>query len=55
MKPKILIVLFTAISLATFAQVTQRNILGKKYSLENIKQILIAKTDWKPYPTAATE
>ncbi len=55
LKQKLLTLLFIAISLATFAQVTQRNILGKKYSFENVKQILIAKTDWRPYPKTAGE
>src|SRR6185503_10947122 len=55
LKQKILTGLFIAISLAAFAQVTQRNILGKKYSLENIKEILIAKSEWKPYPKTAAE
>jgi Heparinase II/III-like protein len=37
------------------AQVTQRNILGKKYTLESVKQALIAKNDWKPYPKTAAD
>ena len=53
MKQKFLTLLFTVISIGIFAQVTQRNILGKKYSLENIKQTLITKTEWEPYPKTA--
>lgn len=39
----------------TFAQVTQRNILGKKYTLEAVKQAVVPKNQWKPYPKTADE
>ena len=55
MKQKILTLVFTAISLGLFAQVTQRNILGKKYSLEDIKQSLIPKSGFNPWPKTAAE
>ncbi len=38
-----------------FAQVTQRNILGNKYSLEDIQQSLIPKSGFKPWPKTAAE
>jgi Heparinase II/III-like protein len=38
-----------------FAQVTQRNIMSKKYTSEAIKQALIPKNQWKPYPKTAAE
>lgn len=38
-----------------FAQVTQRNILANKYSLDFVKKALIAKNDWKPYPKTPAE
>jgi hypothetical protein len=54
MKNQLLILLFLVSATAT-AQVTQRNILGKKYTLEAVKKAIIAKNDWKPYPKSATE
>ncbi len=38
------------LSLSAYSQVTQRNILMKKYSLEFISQNLIPLNQWKPYP-----
>ncbi|MFN8348514.1 MAG: heparinase II/III family protein [Spirosomataceae bacterium] len=38
-----------------FTQVTQRNILGNKYSLETIRQSLIPQNQFKPYPKTVTE
>jgi hypothetical protein len=42
-------------STLSFAQVTQRNILGKKYTLEAVKQATVPKNQWKPYPKTADE
>lgn len=39
----------------SYAQVTQRNILGNKYSLEAIKQALITQNQFKPYPKTVAE
>ena len=55
MKQKLLTLIFTSICFGLFAQVTPRNILEKKYTLENIKQLLIPKNEWKPYPKTAAE
>lgn len=38
-----------------YTQVTQRNILGNKYSLEAVKQALIPQNQFKPYPKTAAE
>jgi hypothetical protein len=37
------------------AQITPRNILATKYSLENVQKALIAKNQWNPYPKTPTE
>ena len=37
-------------SVGVFGQVTQRNILAKKYTEESVKQTLIAQNAYKPYP-----
>jgi hypothetical protein len=42
-------------STLTFAQVSQRNILAKKYTLEAVKQAIVPKSQWKPYPKTADE
>ena len=55
MQQKILPLVFTVISLGLFAQVTQRNILSKKYSPGDVKQSLISKSEWKPWPKTAVE
>ncbi len=55
MKQKILTLVFTVISVGLFAQVTQRNILGKKYSFDDVKQSLIPKNECKPWPKTALE
>lgn len=47
--------LFLFISLVGFSQVTQRNILAKKYSLASVKKSLIDKKLYKPYPKTAEE
>ena len=43
------------VSTISFAQVTQRNILGKKYTFEAVKQAVVPKNQWKPYPKTAEE
>ena len=52
---KILATVLLLISILGQAQVTQRNILGKKYSLEDVKKILIPKNEYKPYPKTPEE
>src|SRR4051794_29505978 len=47
--------LLLALSTATFAQVTQRNLLTTHYMLDDIKRELITRNNWKPYPTTAAE
>ncbi|TDB67911.1 heparinase II/III domain-containing protein [Arundinibacter roseus] len=37
------------------AQITPRNILAQKYSLDQVKQSLTAREDYKPYPATAAE
>jgi hypothetical protein len=43
------------LSLSAYSQVTQRNILMKKYSLEFISQNLIPLNQWKPYPKSSSD
>ncbi len=43
------------ISISSFAQVIERNILSKKYSLEYISQNIIPQNQWKPYPKTPAE
>lgn len=50
--PVLAILLWGAMS---YAQVTQRNILGNKYSLEAVKQGLIPQNQFKPYPKTVAE
>ena len=40
---------------AAFAQVTQRNILTKKYAYDAVKQALIPLKQWQPYPKTVAE
>ena len=49
--------LFVIFIVATtgYAQITQRNLLGGHFSLQDIKGSLIARTNWKPYPKVAAE
>lgn len=49
---KNLIVLFTLISftLFGFAQTNPPNLLSEKYSLNELKEILITRSDWIPFP-----
>src|SRR5437773_1049335 len=43
------------VATAGYAQITQRNLLGGHFSLQDIKSSLIARTNWKPYPKVAAE
>ena len=43
------------LTVCAHSQVTQRNILGNKYSLEAVKQSLIPQNQFKPYPKTAAE
>ncbi len=47
---KIIFSILLLLSLSAYSQVTQRNILMKKYSLEYISQHLIPLNQWRPYP-----
>ena len=50
-----LLTLFLLISISANAQVTPRNILSKKYTFEALKQAIIPKIQYKPYPKTAAE
>ncbi|WP_394994089.1 heparinase II/III family protein [Emticicia sp.] len=52
---KLLTTVLLFISILGQAQVTQRNILIKKYSLEDVKKTLIPKNEYKPYPKTSEE
>ena len=52
---KSLTILLLGITFAAFAQPFPRNILGKKCSLEAIKQSLIGRSQYKPYPRLPQE
>ena len=51
----VLISFLLLIASAVHAQVTQRNILGNKYTLDALKQSLVAQNQFKPYPKTAAE
>lgn len=53
MKQLLLIVVLISISLANFAQVTQRNILTSQFSADQVKTALISQEAFKPYPQSA--
>jgi hypothetical protein len=55
MKTKLVLLLVIFGIQLTFAQVTQRNILGNKYNLLAVQQALIPKAQWKPYPQTTEE
>ncbi|MGL4630813.1 MAG: heparinase II/III domain-containing protein [Leadbetterella sp.] len=48
-------IIFLFIFHSGFSQLTNRNILANKYSLEFIKQNLVKKADYKPYPKTSEE
>lgn len=47
--------LVIAASLSVSAQVTQRNILSKKYSQDALRQALVKRESWNPYPRTPDE
>lgn len=47
--------LLCLLSVVAHAQVTQRDLLTKKYSLNDIRQSLMGKDQWKPFPRTAAE
>lgn len=47
--------LLMSFTLLCQAQVTQRNILGSKYTLDYYKSSIIPKNQWKPYPKTPEE
>jgi hypothetical protein len=52
MRYLILIILFAA---SVCGQVTERNILSKRYAPDDVKHALVSKNNWKPYPKTAAE
>ena len=50
-----LLALCLLVSIGSFAQVTQRNILNKKYTFDAVKASIISKSQWRPYPKTAAE
>ena len=52
---KLVLLLITFWAYEAFAQVTPRNILAQKYSPERVKQALVARGQYHPYPTTPTE
>ena len=50
MKNIIFLIAFTFANFISHAQITQRNILANKYSLEAVQQALAPQDQWKPYP-----
>ncbi len=55
MKKIALTFLFLAVLGQTFGQVTPRNILAQKYSLAQVKQALVSREQWRPYPKTPAE
>ncbi|AEI46981.1 heparinase II/III domain-containing protein [Runella slithyformis] len=49
------VVLLFVGTLTGLAQVTQRNILGNKYTLEAVKQALVPRNQFNPYPKTPAE
>ncbi len=47
---KLFLLFLLSLPILSTAQVTQRNILGNRYSLDAYKQNIIPKNQWKPYP-----
>lgn len=52
---KVLISFLLLIAGVAHTQVTQRNILGNKYTLDALKQSLVTQNQFKPYPKTAAE
>ena len=52
---KITFFLVLLFSTTLFAQVTQRNIFAKKYSLDDVKKSLIPLKEYHPYPKTPEE
>lgn len=49
------LILLILLACPALGQVTQRNLLSGRYTLETIRRDLLAKKDWKPYPKTAAE
>jgi hypothetical protein len=49
------ILIFILFAGTVFGQPTQRNLLSGRYTLDDVKNSLIPKADWKPYPKTAAE
>ena len=43
------------ISQILFSQVTNRNMLGNAYTLQDVQYSLVSKNAWKPYPQTPAE
>jgi hypothetical protein len=52
---KIFLLLYLIFTNTVFAQVTQRNIFAKKYSLDDVKKSLIPIKEYHPYPKTPEE
>lgn len=52
---RLLVVFIFIISNTCYSQVTPRNILGDKYSLNAINDLLFSQEEFKPYPTTTKE
>ena len=52
LRPIILLLLLAA---SAFGQITQRNLLSGHFKLEDVKNSLIRKDDWKPFPRMAAQ
>lgn len=55
MKKITLLTFLLTTALLVQAQITPRNILAQKYTLDQVKQALVAYGQYKPYPTTAAE
>ncbi len=49
------IILFVLLSGTAFGQINQRNLLSGHFKLEDVKNSLVRKDDWKPFPQTAAE
>jgi hypothetical protein len=52
---KCLLFLLLWMSAPSYAQITQRNILMKKYAASDVEKMLIRHDQWKPFPTTASQ
>ena len=55
MKKLRLVLIILLFCVASFAQITQRNLLSSKFPSEIVKTNLIKQTDWHPFPKTTEE